>query len=643
MTTAPSTPQRGRASPAPSSAAISCAMGNAPGDCPCATVAPLAHNNSNREDDVCLELRTQAQDQRANAPLGWRLFAFSCTLLIGFGSHYSAHVVSALKASIKADLGINNAQYGVLQAAVSLVNTIIPVIGGRFIDTFGVSNGSIVSCTLIMLGGLLFALSAHAQSFALMVMGRLLYGLGSMTVITVQHTILAHWFRGTALAVTVGVQIATSRLASFLATLVTVPIKNVTGWYGYSLWVAFVLCLASWIIDVIYVAGMRKFYRLPTTTNTNAVAPSREGDHAQHPLLAPTNHIRIDSSLDLPTSSSSTAHHHSSPAPLHAPRITQGDAGLYSVSELAKIRAKTAFNLSDVYLFPMAFWLVAGLSFTLGSAWTAFLHIAPELIMQRFHQPEALAAFNASLGQLLPVFGAPGLGYLMDKYGRRPEHLVGASVALLASFVLLSLAHWPPYIALLLFSMSLTTGPVAMVSAVGLLIGPKSMGTALGIYKSLTNIASTLLDPTLGWLQDISGGYTWPLAVLVAVTVLALVFSVGLWVMDAVESGVLSADAKERPAILNRMENGQVRIRTRRRPMRREHVMGDEADEEGQGEGEDLLRPSTPTYGTAQVNGHHGPVISARRMWWGRFMLGLMAFFMVLGWAVCLALLDPSK
>ncbi|KAJ3362824.1 Major facilitator super domain-containing protein 1 [Allomyces javanicus] len=585
------------------------------------------------------DLQRCAQQQRENAPLAWKLFAFGCTLLLGFGSHYSAHVLSALKSTLKADLGINNAQYGVLQAAVSLVNTIVPAIGGRFIDVFGVSNGSIVSCTLIMTGGLLVALSAHWQSFAVMVLGRLLYGLGSMTIITVQHTILAHWFRGSALAIVVGVQIATSRLASFLSMLVTVPIKNATGWYGYSIWTAFGLCLVSWLVDVVYVLGMRRF---------------RDETRAQNSAGA-----------------------------------AGGDAGIYDDEELAALKRKNQFRLDTVYTFPPAFWVVAWLSFAMGSTWTSFLHISPELIADRFHQPETLAAFNASLGQFLPIIVAPFLGYFLDARGQRPLITLLAAVALLAAFLLLWITNWPPYVALVLFSLSLTFGPVAMVSSVGLLIGPEAIGTALGIYKTMTNVASTIMDPVLGWLQDQAGSYDPPLVLLIIVSVAGIVLSVVMGVLDRVYSrGILAADAERRKVLLAQERDRGDRVDERTALLR-------DSDDRAHSPVPDIENavtpasrrppppppppssstcppggclecqqagaltessagvrptPTTPARRTDAPRSSPSPrpstpvavVGTARQRWWGRFNLGVMTVLMVLGWVVFIALFDQS-
>jgi MFS family permease len=71
-----------------------------------------------------------------------------------------------------------------------------------------------------------------------MIMGRVFYGIGSGTVVIVQETILSQWFRGRSLAAVVALMLTVSRLASFMAQAIVVPISNWTGWYGYGFWVS---------------------------------------------------------------------------------------------------------------------------------------------------------------------------------------------------------------------------------------------------------------------------------------------------------------------------------------------------------------------------------------------------------------------
>ncbi|RIB29423.1 major facilitator superfamily domain-containing protein [Gigaspora rosea] len=211
-------------------------------------------NNSLSNDD---DNKFDIIEEELNRPWKYKVFALVCTLFLSIGSHFAAHTLGALKSIVKDELGITNSQYGIIQSSVSLVNTILPILGGVFIDTFGTSIGSILATSLIALGNIIVALSTNLRSFPMMVSGRILYGIGSGTIVTVQTTILSHWFKGKGLSIALGIQIATARLASFLANLTVVPIKRAAGFYGWAFWFAALLCVVSLVINVVYIYVMK--------------------------------------------------------------------------------------------------------------------------------------------------------------------------------------------------------------------------------------------------------------------------------------------------------------------------------------------------------------------------------------------------
>jgi MFS family permease len=126
----------------------------------------------------------------------------------------------------------------VIQSSVAIVNTVLPVLGGIFVDAFGTIPGSLITTLLITSGNILVALSISSTNLTMLILGRLFYGIGSGTVVIVQETILSQWFRGRSLAAVVALMLTVSRLASFLAQAMVVPIANWSGWYGYGFWVS---------------------------------------------------------------------------------------------------------------------------------------------------------------------------------------------------------------------------------------------------------------------------------------------------------------------------------------------------------------------------------------------------------------------
>lgn len=78
-----------------------------------------------------------------------------------------------------------------------------------------------------------------------------------------------------------------------------------------------------------------------------------------------------------------------------------------------------------------------------------------------------------------------------------------SAILLTISFLLLGFTFAPPLLGFIIFSFSLTFGPVALITAIPLTLDVAYVGTALGIYKCASNIGSTLMDPVIGVVQDI--------------------------------------------------------------------------------------------------------------------------------------------
>ncbi|OCF54367.1 hypothetical protein L486_08281 [Kwoniella mangroviensis CBS 10435] len=113
-------------------------------------------------------------------PLKYRLIAFSMVVFFNTSSSFSESTLSPLKSTFREQLKVTNAQYGAISSASSLVNTILPVIGGLGIDYWGATYASIICSTFIMLGAIISAAGSNTSRFGLVVGGRILMGFGSM-------------------------------------------------------------------------------------------------------------------------------------------------------------------------------------------------------------------------------------------------------------------------------------------------------------------------------------------------------------------------------------------------------------------------------------------------------------------------------
>ncbi|KAI8878431.1 MFS general substrate transporter [Backusella circina FSU 941] len=399
------------------------------------------------------------------------MIALTCAIFLAVGSHFAAHTLGAMKNTIKKEFDITNSQYGVVQSCVAIVNTVLPVIGGIFIDAFGTIPGALITTLLITSGNVLVALSASSRSLYMMIVGRILYGIGSGTVVIVQETILSQWFNGRSLAAVVALMLTVSRLASFCAQATVVPISNWSGWYGYGLWFSAGLCIFSMIITFVYI-GLLK---------------------------------------------------------------TVSDTSVQCRKQIEVIKRKKSFSWAKLMYLPHSFWLVAIMEFLLGGGWGCFLHINSEFVKLKFGYNDAHAAAIASTAQILPVFLMPFLGVFVYRHGNRTLLMIGSGLTMLLSMVLLEYTMMPPIIGMLLFSTSLSLGPVSLVSAVPVILPLSLVGTGMGLIKSCTNIGASLYDISTGLIQDKdpNKGYSGVIIFFMILSGLAVVAGVILRILDA--------------------------------------------------------------------------------------------------------------
>ncbi|ORZ10781.1 major facilitator superfamily domain-containing protein [Absidia repens] len=218
------------------------------------------HDYPNEENGEPKELGHGGDTALANAPWKFKLIALATALMLPVGSHFSASAISAMKATVKTQLNIDNTRYGVLSSAVSIINTIFPIAGGMFIDMFGSIWGTLAVNFAIIVGSLLTAIAAKYETFALMVVGRVIFGIGSGLIVTMQESLLSKWFRTQHLAFAIGLQLSISRLSSFLGTLVSNPIYEATDDWVWPFWLSLFFCVFSIVMNVVY-AGVVKHLR----------------------------------------------------------------------------------------------------------------------------------------------------------------------------------------------------------------------------------------------------------------------------------------------------------------------------------------------------------------------------------------------
>ncbi|KAG1357197.1 hypothetical protein G6F62_001835 [Rhizopus arrhizus] len=437
----------------------------------------------------------------ANAPWQYKLIALITALCFPIGSHFSTSALSAMKSQIKTHLHINNTQYGVISSSVSIITTIFPIFGGIFIDMFGSVWGTLAVNCVVIVGSLLTAIAAKYQSFGLMVAGRVIFGIGSGLIVTMQESILSKWFRTQHLAIAIGLQLSISRLATFLGTLVANPIAVRTGDWVWAFWLSFIICCFSIVMNVIYAFVVR---------------------HLRH----------------------------------------QG--GVLSGQDIQKLKSRKQFDWRGVLKFPLIYWQILLIEFLYAAVWSSFQTISTEFVTLHFGSTSVLAGYTASASQTVPIVATPLLGIIMDLYGCRIITLLISAIFLILSSVLLGWTYVSAVVGMVFYSISLAFGPISMITSIGMVLPSEYIGTGLGMYKSSNNIGTTILDIIVGVVQDHTQdqAYTGVMILFLTLACIGLVLICTLWVSQYVAlDNLLEAGRQKRVALMKERNQEEIDLK----------------------------------------------------------------------------------
>lgn len=160
-------------------------------------------------------MKQTEQPPALKTPNGWyRWLVFFFISMAMFGNYYIYDSISPLADLLKTQLGFTDANIGLLNAIYSFPNIIMVLIGGLIIDRIGTRRSVLIFTMFVMIGAVITALRGN---LALMVTGRLIFGLGAESMIVAITTIIARWFKGKELSFAFGLNLTFARLGSFLA------------------------------------------------------------------------------------------------------------------------------------------------------------------------------------------------------------------------------------------------------------------------------------------------------------------------------------------------------------------------------------------------------------------------------------------
>ena len=184
------------------------------------------------------------------------------TVVVVFSGYFSYDLPGITSEDLKAVMALTNTQLGVLFSVYAFPNAFLPLLSGAYYNAFGIWRGVLAIAVCIAAGITVVSLGAYAQSYWLMVAGRVLYGLGGESVYVGVDVLATDWFKDEELGLAYGLIQSAGQAGSFAAFYGVPWLSHATHGFISSYWAAVALAVLS--VASLYAAhGLEQTMILP--------------------------------------------------------------------------------------------------------------------------------------------------------------------------------------------------------------------------------------------------------------------------------------------------------------------------------------------------------------------------------------------
>lgn len=160
------------------------------------------------------------------------MYSISIFYIIKLGDYYCFDNPGALHDTLQAHFNhIPKKEfeyyYNLLYSVYSLPNIVIPFIGGILIIKYGYRSMFIIFGIFVMIGQMIFALGCSFKSMNVMILGRIVFGLGGEAINATQSTLIVNWFNPKELSFALGMALSILRFGSVLNDIISPIIATV--------------------------------------------------------------------------------------------------------------------------------------------------------------------------------------------------------------------------------------------------------------------------------------------------------------------------------------------------------------------------------------------------------------------------------
>ncbi|MCI0355200.1 MAG: MFS transporter [Acidobacteria bacterium] len=147
-------------------------------------------------------------------PIWYRWTVLAFISLAMFGNYYLYDSLAPVADLLKEGLGFTETQYGWLAGAYSWAAIAFLIFGGLMVDRLGTKKSTMIFAVICVVAGFLMIASSQ---YWVMVLSRVLLGIGAEPLIVAVSAAIAKWFKGKELSFALGINLLVARLGQILA------------------------------------------------------------------------------------------------------------------------------------------------------------------------------------------------------------------------------------------------------------------------------------------------------------------------------------------------------------------------------------------------------------------------------------------
>ncbi len=428
--------------------------------------------------------------QKLNDSAAMRWSMLSLVAVIMFATYYINDIFSGMKGIMETQLKMSSSDYGLLLGSVGFFNTIgMIIVGGIILDKLGVRRTGVAFVGIATLGSFLIAyggssyfvnggfgyqfmgsfLPQYSPQLKVMILGRLLFGLGLETCCVLVQTVVVKWFKGKELALAFAINMGVGRLGSASAIMLApVLAGSMVGnlypsfptvlWFGFGL---AAIAMLSFLVYTIFDIKMDK-------------------------QLAELGEVE------------------------EAAKSSEQKATEKAVADKAAADAKGGFmpwlrstGLIDL-LTNKSFLYITALCVTFYAAVFPFMGYATDMLVNKFGFETKVAAKVTGFIPIGAIVFTVIFGRLVDKKGKSASLMIIGSLLLICAHLTLSLTMLPPYIALFALGVAFSLVPAAMWPSVTKIVVERRLGLAYSMMFTIQNWGLMMFFYLIGKVLEVT-------------------------------------------------------------------------------------------------------------------------------------------